>query len=239
MINYFTIALWRGRRNDFVKRILHTGKIADIGDYLKLTACTAVMLQPILNLALRTMPEATTQMVIGAVYNLVKFTAPAFIFGILYTTMRTTVDTAVTYQQYLKQSWHSLFVPTLWWTSIYLLAMPGSNRSDTTIAGKVLSGSLLTVTLPHICGITRWCCSLYCLCHFFLADWPMVSDGAKAWLVHCGANPYYYRTLAGILWSWSLSWPPHGRLVFNWQVIYQFLDLRYFGHACLAVSQGC
>nr|WP_089137292.1 acyltransferase family protein [Secundilactobacillus silagei] len=104
--------------------MLHTGKIADIGDYLKLTACTAVMLQPILNLALRTMPEATTQMVIGAVYNLVKFTAPAFIFGILYTTMRTTVDTAVTYQQYLKQSWHSLFVPTLWWTSIYLLAMP-------------------------------------------------------------------------------------------------------------------
>ncbi|MFC6253330.1 hypothetical protein ACFP1H_01765 [Secundilactobacillus hailunensis] len=43
-----------------MKRILHTGEIADIGDYLKLTACTAVMLQPILSLTLRTMPGATT-----------------------------------------------------------------------------------------------------------------------------------------------------------------------------------
>lgn len=97
---------------------------ADIGDYLKLAACTVVMLQPILSLALTTQPSATAQVGIGFLYNLVKFTAPAFIFGILYSTIRTTINTDLTYGGYLKRMWHALFVPTLWWTSIYLLIMP-------------------------------------------------------------------------------------------------------------------
>lgn len=99
--------------------------IADIGDYLKLGACTAVMSQPILSYALTTHPSAGVQLGIGILYNLVKYTAPAFIFGILYTTTRTTINNRnLTYHQYLKNTWHALFIPTIWWTLIYLLVMP-------------------------------------------------------------------------------------------------------------------
>lgn len=98
---------------------------ADIGDYLKLCACTAVMLQTILGLALTTDPSTNMQVGIGVFYNLVKFTAPAFIFGILYTTTRTTIDhTELTYGQYMKNSWHGLFIPAILWTLVYLLLMP-------------------------------------------------------------------------------------------------------------------
>lgn len=99
--------------------------IADIGDYLKLGACTAVMSQPIMSYALTTSPSIGAQTGIGIMYNLVKYTAPAFIFGILYSTTRTTIDnTDLTYGHYLKNMWHALFVPTIWWTFIYLLIMP-------------------------------------------------------------------------------------------------------------------
>lgn len=99
--------------------------VADIGDYLKLGACTAVMSQPIMSYALTTNPSIGAQTGIGVMYNLVKYTAPAFIFGILYTTTRTTINNSeLTYGQYLKNMWHALFVPTIWWTFIYLLVMP-------------------------------------------------------------------------------------------------------------------
>lgn len=100
-------------------------EVTDVGDYLKLGACTAVMAQPILTDALASGPSIAMQTGIGVVYNLVKYTAPAFIFGILYTTTRLTLNqTALTYTDYLRQQWHALFIPTIWWTTIYLILMP-------------------------------------------------------------------------------------------------------------------
>lgn len=98
---------------------------ADIGDYMKVFACTAVMMQTVLSLVLATSPTYNYQTPIGIIYNLVKFTAPAFIFGILYTTTRTTnQNTLANYGGYLKKQWSALFVPTIWWTLAYLLIMP-------------------------------------------------------------------------------------------------------------------
>lgn len=53
---------------------------ADWGDYLKVFACTAVMLQPILSLIIKGQPSAV-QLNLGLLYDLVKYTAPAFIWG--------------------------------------------------------------------------------------------------------------------------------------------------------------
>lgn len=66
-----------------------TYQIADIGDYLKVFACTAVMAQPIMAMIMGIGQPTHTQDIFGIFYNLVKYTAPAFIFGILYTTIRT------------------------------------------------------------------------------------------------------------------------------------------------------
>ena len=100
-------------------------KTADIGDYLKVFACTAVMSQPIMSLVMGVGQPFATQDIFGIMYNLVKYTAPAFIFGILYTTIRTN-DLAgnFSYKAHMRSSWSNLFVPTIWWTLIYLLGMP-------------------------------------------------------------------------------------------------------------------
>ncbi len=66
-----------------------------------------------------------TQVGFGILYNLVKYTAPAFIFGILYTTIRTSdLNGHFSYFKHLQKNWSNLFVPTIWWTLIYLLGMP-------------------------------------------------------------------------------------------------------------------
>ena len=97
----------------------------DIGDYMKVFACTAVIMQSVLNLTLSVHPDHLDQTVIGLLYNLVKFTAPAFIFGILYTTIRTTSNyTWSDYPRYLRKQWSALFIPTICWTLIYLLLFP-------------------------------------------------------------------------------------------------------------------
>ena len=97
----------------------------DVGDYMKTFACTAVMMQSVLGLAFKTNPSNIQQTGIGIVYNLVKFTAPAFIFGILYTTIRTTDGSSLkNYPNYIKKQWHAQFIPTIWWTLAYLLIFP-------------------------------------------------------------------------------------------------------------------
>ena len=99
--------------------------IADIGDYLKVFACTAVMSQPIMSLIINLPQSQQTQVGFGILYNLVKYTAPAFIFGILYTTIRTSdLKGHFSYFKHLQKNWSNLFVPTIWWTLIYLLGMP-------------------------------------------------------------------------------------------------------------------
>lgn len=99
--------------------------IADIGDYLKVFACTAVMSQPIMSIIINLPQSQQTQVGFGILYNLVKYTAPAFIFGILYTTIRTSdLNGHFSYFKHLQKNWSNLFVPTIWWTLIYLLGMP-------------------------------------------------------------------------------------------------------------------
>lgn len=99
--------------------------IADIGDYLKVFACTAVMSQPILTMIMNTGQSNHMQDILGVLYDIVKYTAPAFIFGILYTTIRTHDERHnFKYAQSMKSNWSNLFVPTIWWTLIYLLLMP-------------------------------------------------------------------------------------------------------------------
>lgn len=79
-------------------RKIKSSSTPDMGDYLKVFACAAVMLQIILGQALQTHPTVNIQIGIGICYNLIKFTAPAFITGILYTTMRVTHDTNLSYR---------------------------------------------------------------------------------------------------------------------------------------------
>ena len=55
-------------------------EIADIGDYLKVFACTAVMSQPIMSIINNMHQSQQTQVGFGILYNLVKYTAPGLYF---------------------------------------------------------------------------------------------------------------------------------------------------------------
>ncbi len=125
---------------------------ADTGDYLKVAACTAVILQSVLTLALKQPLNVTDQWIIGLSYNAVKFTAPAFIFGILFTTTRTTYPSQLSaYPHYLKRQWSALFIPSIFWTTVYLLGMPQLQQgvpfhSVKTFAWQFVNGN----AAPHL-----------------------------------------------------------------------------------------
>lgn len=124
----------------------------DIGDYLKATACTLVMVQSIIGFGMAQHPTVAQQWGMGAVYDLVKFTAPAFIFGILYTTLRLhAAHPEQTHGGYLRQQWSALFVPTIWWTLAYLVVMPGLQQHTPyhtlgTFAWQFINGN----AAPHL-----------------------------------------------------------------------------------------
>ena len=67
--------------------------IINIGDYLKVLANGVVMLQPIIALAITFPLDLKKQIFLASLYNLVKFTSPAFIFGIVFMIIMTNKTT--------------------------------------------------------------------------------------------------------------------------------------------------
>ena len=98
---------------------------ADIGDFEKMMAVFAVIIQSVISFVMNSNPPIGQRFFFGGIYETVKFSAPAFIFGILYSTTRTHPQASILeYPQFIHNRWHILFVPTIWWTFIYLLFLP-------------------------------------------------------------------------------------------------------------------
>lgn len=150
-------------------------RVADGGDYLKIFACTAVMLQSVLGLAWNLPKVVPLQQSLAWVYLLVKFTAPAFICGILLTTMRTTADHQPDYGHYLKRQWSALFCPTVCWTLAYLVIFPGLQQHQRyhdwlNFSWQFVNGNAaphlwyntmmlqMILAMPLFWGIRRWLC---------------------------------------------------------------------------------
>ncbi|MEE6699990.1 hypothetical protein PS405_08780 [Limosilactobacillus fermentum] len=123
----------------------------DVGDFLKDFACTAVMAQPLLAQLVR-LSTGPTQLGLAILDNLVKYMAPAFIFGILYTTIRTHSGAGIfNYRHYLRQQWAALFWPTIYWTGAYLLLLPKLQQEQhyhnwTSFAWRFVNGN----AAPHL-----------------------------------------------------------------------------------------
>lgn len=98
---------------------------ADVGDFEKTMAVTTVMTQSVISWLMTTSPSVGQQFFLGGIYEVIKFSAPAFIFGILFSTVRTHPDTRLRdYPTYFKNRWHILFIPSILWTTIYLVFLP-------------------------------------------------------------------------------------------------------------------
>lgn len=124
---------------------------ADIGDYLKVFACTAVMGQPIISLIIQSQP-LPIQTNLGSIYNLIKYTAPAFIFGILYTNIRQHYQLGYfDARAYYRNIAQALFVPTIIWTTIYLTIMPNLQQGQPFHSGKTFCWQFINGNAaPHL-----------------------------------------------------------------------------------------
>ncbi|KAF1297811.1 hypothetical protein BAU15_07860 [Enterococcus sp. JM4C] len=94
----------------------------NVSDFQKVFAVTAVMMQTILTFALSNTHNETTATFIGAFYVIMKYTAPMFIFAIVYNMVKTSQH--LTYIEFLKEKFFELVVPYLLWTSVYLFVFP-------------------------------------------------------------------------------------------------------------------
>lgn len=104
---------------------LDTLNQADIGDFEKLMAFTTVMTQSVISFFMAGNLPVGQQFFLGGIYEAVKFSASAFIFGILFSTIRTHPQARLRdYPRFMRNRWHVLFVPSILWTAVYLLILP-------------------------------------------------------------------------------------------------------------------
>lgn len=98
---------------------------ADTGDLEKLLAVTTVMTQSVISILMQKKLPIGQQFFLGGIYEVIKFSAPAFIFGILFSVIRTHPGARLRdYPGFMVNRWHVLFIPSILWTTIYLLLMP-------------------------------------------------------------------------------------------------------------------
>lgn len=131
---------------------MHRPNQPDWGDFLKTGAVLCVILQTVLAFVMKVNPSRVDQSSLALIYAGAKFTAPAFICGILYTTIRILPHHHWgDYPRYMANQAHALYLPTLWWTLAYLVIFPQlqQGRPYQTVAGfclKIINGN----AAPHL-----------------------------------------------------------------------------------------
>ncbi|WP_339790088.1 acyltransferase [Paenibacillus sp. FSL R7-0313] len=127
-----------------VKRMDDTSPAATQPEIIKAVAVTAVMMQLILSVLLKQFPDVSHRIEIGMLYNLAKFSAPAFIFAILY-------DVAqlrdVKYGHYVWHKAKEIIGPYLFWTTVYILTVNAGGYEQ---VGDVVQAFLLGTAAPHL-----------------------------------------------------------------------------------------
>ncbi|MGX7265028.1 acyltransferase family protein [Enterococcus crotali] len=121
----------------------------NVSDFQKVFAVTAVMMQTILTFALANTTNETTATFIGAFYVVVKYTAPMFIFAIVYNMVKTSQQ--LTYVEFLKEKFFELVVPYVLWTTAYLFVFPAvQQKAPYTDAGSFLLKYVTGDGGPHL-----------------------------------------------------------------------------------------
>lgn len=115
----------------------------NISDFLKVFAVASVILQTVLSYVLTHSPQTEAMNSIGSFYRMSKYSAPMFIFAIIYNMVLK--SQAESYLEFLKEKFYELVLPYVVWSSLYLYAFPSLQQRmpyETSLGflGKVLSG---------------------------------------------------------------------------------------------------
>ncbi|WP_256978656.1 hypothetical protein [Lactobacillus taiwanensis] len=201
--------------------------LADIGDYLKVIANGCVMLQPIIALFLTLPLNFKKQLFLASLYNFVKFTSPAFIFGIVFTVIRITAKRPkLPLKTYSLNQWNNNFFPTFAWTLAYLILMPnlqqhGHFHNIPTFIWQFFSGN----AAPHL-----WYSVMMLQ---FLIIMPAIK-GICEWVKHSYTKLIFVVIISGIIYfSWLLFYDYfvlNNLYHYNWYLLDRFfLSFLIFG----------
>lgn len=118
-------------------------------DFLKVFAVSAVMMQTVLSIVSKQTDNPVDLAMIGALYNAVKYTAPMFIFAIVFNMVKT--GEHLSYKAFWKEKFPELVVPYLIWSSVYLLLLPNVQQATPynsfgSFIQKMISGD----AAPHL-----------------------------------------------------------------------------------------
>ncbi|MDY7993575.1 MULTISPECIES: acyltransferase family protein [Paenibacillus] len=91
-------------------------------DILKVFAVSGAILQSVLGMLLKYAHTNTDLALLGVIYNLVKYTAPVFIFAIVYGMVMNNQHTRVSH--FYKEKFSELVIPYFLWASASLLFFP-------------------------------------------------------------------------------------------------------------------
>ena len=89
----------------------------NISDFLKVFAVASVILQTVLSYVLTHSPQTEAMNSIGSFYRMSKYSAPMFIFAIIYNMVLK--SQAESYLEFLKEKFYELVLPYVVWSSLY------------------------------------------------------------------------------------------------------------------------
>jgi hypothetical protein len=91
-------------------------------DILKVFAVTGAIMQSVLGFLLKDAHATSELALLGVIYNLVKYTAPVFIFAIVYGMVKGNEHTPVGH--FYKEKFYELVVPYILWATASLIFIP-------------------------------------------------------------------------------------------------------------------
>lgn len=128
---------------------LEKRKVHEINMF-KTLAFLAVVMQSSLSFCIGLKTAGPEQSVlIGLLYNLVKFSAPIFIFVVGFHLVQHTPRRAK-YGPYFASKWNEVIVPYLLWSAIYLLFLPSFNTWGNGDFISIIQSILLGTAAPHL-----------------------------------------------------------------------------------------
>ncbi len=162
----------------------------NVSDFLKVAAVTAVMMQTILSFALANAHSETTAAFIGTFYVFVKYTAPAFIFAIVYNMVKKSQH--LTYWEFLKEKFFELVIPYVLWTTVYLWWFPAvQQQTPYTDAGSFLLKYITGDGAPHL-WYTVMMLQIQLLMPFFMwLGYKVFANKKNVWPVLIGSTILY------------------------------------------------
>ncbi|KRM21972.1 acyltransferase family protein [Latilactobacillus graminis] len=162
----------------------------NVSDFQKVSAVTAVILQTILSFALSNCHDQTTAALIGTLYVFVKYTAPIFIFSIVYNMVKTSEKTS--YFEFLKDKFFELVVPYLLWTTVYLLVFPGvQQETPYNNLGTFLLKFITGDGAPHLWYTVMMLQIQLCMPFFIWLGYHVLNKRKLVWPVLTGATILY------------------------------------------------